>query len=326
MRANFKETAAISRELMAIAEEEHDSSLLSEAHLLEGMSRGWTIAFPAALRHYDKAVAFAEATPQGHVDFRVGPHPAVVAHVVQGLTQWLAGSPEAGWATMRHALQLAADLDHPYSMAYALHHAGLLDLWVEDSVSLGARADEMGTIAAAHNYPVWQALSLVLGGVSKVMLGEIEAGLERVEEGFEQYKGLSTPPVFWPNLLAIRATAFGAAGRVNLALAAIQEAEAALQPGDPQASYVGVVHARLLLAVQPPDLSAPAETFERVVQSAHAHGAKMSQIQALTRLVALRRGTPKEDESRRALRDLYDSFTEGFDMPHLVAARAALDT
>ena len=38
----------------------------------------------------------------------------------------------------------------------------------------------------------------------------------------------------------------------------------------------------------------------------------------------LRRDTPCEAEARQALREVYDGLTEGFDLPHLVAARAAL--
>jgi hypothetical protein len=50
------------------------------------------------------------------------------------------------------------------------------------------------------------------------------------------------------------------------------------------------------------------------------------QLQALTRLAILRRGTPMEFEARGALQVVYDGLTEGFDLPHLVAARQALET
>jgi hypothetical protein len=50
----------------------------------------------------------------------------------------------------------------------------------------------------------------------------------------------------------------------------------------------------------------------------------MPQLQALTRLAELRRGTPGEEAARLALLEVYDGFTEGFDTPQLAAARAAL--
>lgn len=166
----------------------------------------------------------------------------------------------------------------------------------------------------------------MLGGVAEVKSGEVESGLARVEEGFEQYKGLSAPPVFWPALLMIRASALGAARRYDEAMAAIEEAEAALQSGDPLAPDVGLIHGDLLLELQPPDVPAAEAAFERVAHLAGGRGAKMAQLRALTRLAVLRRGTPGEGEALRDLREVYDSFTDGFDVPHLLAARATWTT
>ena len=50
----------------------------------------------------------------------------------------------------------------------------------------------------------------------------------------------------------------------------------------------------------------------------------MIELQALTRLVSVRRGDRQEDTLQR-LRQLYDWFTEGFDTPQLAAARGVLE-
>ena len=76
---------------MAIAEQEQDPLLLSEAHLLTGLSRAWLDDLPSSLDHYRQAVEHFEATRSGHVDFRVGPNPGVVANVVSGLTSGWSG-------------------------------------------------------------------------------------------------------------------------------------------------------------------------------------------------------------------------------------------
>jgi predicted ATPase len=326
MQTDFEETAALARELMAIAEEEQDPLLLSEAHLLVGLSLAWRNDLLAAVEHLDQAVHHAEAIRSGYVDFRVGPHPGVVANVVSGLTRWMMGSPDAAATALQRALDLAAGLDHPYSVAYALHHAGLLDLWRLDLPGVGARAGALLAVAETHDYPTWRALALVWGGLSMVGSGEVDAGLARVEEGFDLYKGLSAPPVFWPALLMIRASALGMAGRGPEALPVIQEAEAALRAGDPMAPDVGIIHGDLLLAQSPPDVNAAEVVFESTARLAEARGARMAQLQALTRLAVLRRGAPGEPEAQRALREVYDAFTEGFDTRHLVAARSELDT
>ena len=189
---------------------------------------------------------------------------------------------------------------------------------------MAARADELLAIAEAHDYPTWRALALVWGGMAMVGSGDVDAGLARVEEGFELYRGLSAPPVFWPALLMIRASALGMAGRGEEGLAFIEEAKATLEAGDPMGPDVGIVHGELLLALTPPDVAAADAEFERAAELAGDRGARMAQLQALTHLAVLRRGTPGEADAARALQEVYDGFTEGFDSPHLVAARAAL--
>jgi predicted ATPase len=325
MRSDFDRLRPVARELMAIAEKEQDPALLTQAHLLAGLNQAWLDDLPSSLEHYRKAVQLFEATRSGFVDFRVGTNPGVVAFVLSGLTQWLVGLPETATATMQRSLDLAASLEHPFSLAYALHHAGLLDLWQLDIAGVGARAEALLAVAEAHDYPTWRALALVFGGIAAVGSGQVDAGLARVEEGFAIYKGLSTPPVFWPLLLMIHASALGVSGRGQEALALIEQAEAALKAGDPMLTEVLITRGDLLLAASPPDQAQADALFERSARLAGASGARMPQLRALTRLAGLRRGTPGEHDALRALREVYDLLTEGLDTPHPVAARAALE-
>ena len=130
--------------------------------------------------------------------------------------------------------------------------------------------------------------------------------------------------MFWPLLLIIRARALISAGRAPEALALVLEADEAVQSGSPTEVEVGLAHADLLLALSPDDVEGAAEMFVRTVELAKARGARMAQLVALTRLAFLQRGTSKEADARAALEELYSRFTEGFELPHLVAARAAL--
>ena len=158
-----------------------------------------------------------------------------------------------------------------------------------------------------------------------VVSGQPDEGVAELERGLTLYQGLSTPPVFWPALLLIRATAYGAAGRLDEAMGFIAEAEQAVHDDDPLRADMAIAHGDLLLLPTEPDLALAEEHFERAAALARERGARMVELQAATRLATTRRGTPREAEARAALRDIVDSFTEGFDEPQFVAARAALD-
>lgn len=324
-RSDFTSGAATARELMAIAEEERDRALLTEAHLMACISSNWLRDVPAAIDDADKAAAHFEATTSGFVEFRVGPNPGVVANAIAGLLRWTAGFPAAAVASMERALDLARLLHHPYSLAFALHHATLLDLWRSDMVSAASRAEESRQLADTHDYAIWRALALVFEGAAKVASGHRDAGVAELERGFTLYQELTTPPIFWPALLTIRAATHGTAGDIDRALACIEQAARSLGAGHPAAADVAIAHGDLLLAARAGDVVAAEALFEEAATLSAERKARMGELQALTRLAALRRDTPAGDATLQRLRQVYETFTEGFTTPQLRAAAAALE-
>ena len=324
MRSEFGQMSAVTDDLMAIAEHEGDPALLSEAHMLACVQSGWERDLTAAIGHADQAIAQFDAAGSGFVEFRVGPNPGVVAHVVAGLFRWMAGFPVTAVERMDAAIHLAGDLEHPPSVAYALHHANLVDLWRLDALAITKRSEELLDLAEEHDYPVWRALAQVFHGAAAVMSGHVEGGVAEIEEGFLLYNELSTPPIFWPAVLMIRATAHGLAGDVERALELMDEARANLRVEDPLGASMAMAEGDLLLAQASSNAEAAAARFEAAAEMARTRKARMVELEALTRLAAVRRGTTAAPGIRLRLQQLYDTITEGLDSPQLTAARAAL--
>jgi predicted ATPase len=326
LRSDFPRVIDVANELLTIAEREQDPYMLSEAHLVIGMTKMWGAGLNEAIEEIDKSISYLDASDAGFVELRVGPNPAVVSNLVDALMLWMTGFPERSAGQLSHALDIAAELDHPYSVAYALWHASLLDLWRFDLDALDQRADALLRVAEAHDYPVWTALGFVLRGVVAVSRGDAQPGLTTLEQGFTLYEGSSAPPIFWPALLMIRATTYGAAGRVDDGLRFIEEAERSVTVGDPLISDISLAYGDLLLALPTRDAEAAEKQYVRAATLAEHLGSRMVRLQAMTRLATLRRDTPRETETKNELRELLESFTEGHDTPQLAAARAALDS
>jgi hypothetical protein len=235
------------------------------------------------------------------------------------------GFPDRAIARAASALEVAKVLDHPYSTAYALHHIAFLDLWRFELGAVLARSEELLGVANAHDYAIWRALGIVLNGTARVGLGEPDHGMAQVERGFLLYRGLKTPPVFWPALLMVRAAACGMAGRVEEGLAHLREAEETLPEGDSQIADVWLAQGDLLLGLPSPDVAGAEERFEGARAMSSEAGLRINHLSALTRLVNLRGGTPGEHATRAELRDVYGSFTEGFATPQLMAAGEVLE-
>jgi hypothetical protein len=182
--------------------------------------------------------------------------------------------------------------------------------------------EELLHVATTHDYPIWRALAHVLRGTAGLASGERPEGLREVEQGIALYEGLPTPPVFWPILLTIRARANLLSGEVDAAASIIAEAAARAQPDDPVVADIAIARGDVSLAATPPDLGAAEAAYERALDLARARDLRMAELEAATRLAHLRAGTPRQDESARAVAHLLDGFTEGFSMPQLVAAAA----
>jgi hypothetical protein len=323
-RGDFERGAVTARELMAIAEHHDDHALMTEAHLVRCVSTTWVQDLPTAIEDTDRAAAHFAAADSDFVAFRVGPSPGVVAHAIAGLLRWSAGLAESSVRSTERGLRLADELAHPYSKAFALHHAALLDYWRSDLAGVEARAEELTRLAGAHDYAIWGALALIFRGTARVGAGDTQTGLAQMEQGFELYQQLATPPIFWPSLLAIRATAHAIAGDNTRALVLVQEARACLGERHPATAEVALAHGDILLTAQAPAADAARSLFAEAARLSADRGARMLELQALTRLATPGPGSPSHDAARQRLREVLEAFTEGHDAAPLTAAAAVL--
>jgi hypothetical protein len=141
------------------------------------------------------------------------------------------------------------------------------------------------------------------------------------EKGIELYQGLTTPPVFWPYLLGLRARVAGACGDPERGLELIGEAIAIVGLNDVE---YRIVEGDLLRMLPDPDHEAVEQAYLSAARVAGAVGIHLVELQALTRLVALRRELGMSPDGTEELAAVYAGFTEGFEERDLVEARAVL--
>jgi predicted ATPase/class 3 adenylate cyclase len=321
--SEFEQAAAIGQELLELAEVEGDDAILVDAHFVFGANSAFAGDMATGLRHLDEAIRLFDPTMHGSGRFRLGTSPGVVARIASGLLRWQVGDLERAIADGSEALALARQLNHPFSLAYALYHVGFLDLMRHRFEQTGELAAELERVAAEHDFPVWGALASVLGGVARSGLGDPEEGLRMTEAGIDLYQGLTTPPVFWPLILGLRATAFAGAGRVAEALESIEQA-IAIHDEETASPELRVQRGDILRMLPGADLDEAEGSYRAAIRGARQGGMRLIELQALTRLVDLRRSLGLVPDGADELREVYDSFAAGMDCPDLVAARTVL--
>ena len=320
-RGEVEKTLAIGREVLELAELEQDAGLQVEGHLLVGPSLAFLGQSAAGLDHLDRAIALFDPERHGRARFRLGPNPGVAARAVSGLLNWLSGYPDTGVRRAASALDLAARLHHPYSLAYATFHVALLDLWSQRLDVAHDQAAQLLAIAEEHDYQIWKATGLVLHGVTAAGLGRPEEGLARTERGIALYENLKTPPVFWPQMLGLEAQASALADRTAQALTLVDQALALAGAATFDSAALMLQKSELLLSSG--DQEGGESWLRRGLDDAGRAGARMLQLRAATRLARVARSGRRE--ATASLRQLFETFAEGFDAPDLVEARAVLD-
>jgi predicted ATPase/class 3 adenylate cyclase len=323
LRGEFGRAAGVGRELRELAASEDDPGLAVEANIVLGPSLAFLGDVPLGLEHLDRAVARFDPEQQGAGGLRLGPSPGVVARTASALLLWMQGYPERARKRADSGIELARTMSHPFTLAYALFHVGLLDLWRRDFDLADEHSRAALDVAEEHDYEVWKALALTIHGAALVGLGRIGEGLERIDRGIAFYQDLDTPPVFWPLLHSVKAGAQGLAGRPAEGLDIIDQA--IKLSGQDTIAYpeFAVLKGDLLLDLG--DTAAADRAFRSALEVAAGFGLRMPQLRAALRLTRLSQTQKTELDDSPLLRDLYETFTEGFDALDLVEARSTLN-
>ncbi len=321
-RGEIDKAAEVGREVLELADQQHDTSVEIEGHLILGPALAFLGQGKMGMEHLDRAIALFDPHQHGRSRLRVGPSPGVAARAVSALLLWLFGQPDTAALRAQSAMDLAVELKHPYSLAYATFHVALLDLWSRRLEIAHERAGEVLRIAGEHGYEIWGAIGLVLSGVTTAYLGNVEDGVAQLERGVGLYRNLRTPPVFWPQILGLRAAASALAGRSADAFQMMDQAAALAAEGSWDSAALKIQRADLLIDLG--DLPAAEALLRHAFDEAEPGGSLMTQLRAATPLARLA-PTPGERPAIEMLREVFDRFTEGFDTPDLVDARALLE-
>jgi predicted ATPase/class 3 adenylate cyclase len=324
-RGEFDKAVAVGRELLDLADQEEDVGLQVEGHLILGANLASLGDASSGLDHLDRAIALFDPERHRTAGVRLGPSPGVVPYTTSAFFLWPLGYPERAVDRASRGLDLAQRLNHPFTLAYALFHVGFLDLMRRELELVRERAEGVLEIAEDHGYEVWRALALVLHGVAMTGLGEPEDGLARSAQGIGLYRGLPTPPVFWPPLLTVRAVGLAMGGRPKEALEVMDQVLELYAGAPPNVLYpdAPLLKGDLLLMVSGPEAAEP--WFQHAFDVADEVGARLPQLRAATRLTQLWRAAGVRAGGIDILRRVYDTFTEGFDTPDLAEARGILE-
>ena len=178
-------------------------------------------------------------------------------------------------------------------------------------------------IAERHGIAVRVALGLLHLAQVQIATGRVDEGLPKLREGYAMWA--SAGGKFHCSEYAARAAdGLLAAGRLEEAEEFIAIGEQVQRDCEERLAEAELLRLRGRLLELADDAVAAEERYRRALEVAERQGAKLFSLRAAVDLARLINGQGRGTEARASLKPVYDWFTEGFDYPDLMRAKATL--
>jgi len=326
-RGEFEKGLSIGRQILELAERNNDNYMLMTGYFVLGSSLAFTGENQTGLEYMDKGINSIDRRWHPSRRFLLGNYPGVSCYTASSFLLWGLGYPDKAIQRANASVELAKEIGHPYSLAYALFHNGYLRYWMRE-ISLSLEyAQAVLEVSEKHQFQIWNAVGNCLQGAALAGIGKPEEGMQIIQHGMDLYQGLKSPPIFWPILRSLQAKVCGQAGKPELGLSYIEESIAIPTNGYGKVLLVEFfqIKANLLLMLAPNKPSDAEPWFMQALELAREQGAVMLELRAAISLARLWREAGKEIQSRQLLIDAYQKLTEGFSTVDLEEARLMLE-
>jgi len=325
--AEFDKGAQIGEQILQLAQGKNDVSMQVHAHLVLGSNIGFLNNFELGLEQLDKGIAIFDPGQASSRRYQVGSNPGIVCFTTSAFFLWFLGFPDRAIKRAESAIKLSTRMNHPFTMAYALFHTGVLYLYRREMELAHSYAKKLLDLVEEHEFQIWKALAHVLNGASVTGLGQFDEGLAQIQRGMDYYQGLNSPPVFWPSIISVQAGALLYAGRADDGLNLLEVAleTTGLDSASEALPQLALLRGDLLMAKSTNNADSARSLYQQAREFAEKTRSRTVVLQAAIRLCRLDLLEGDPVKSGQQLGELYGSFTEGFSTADLVEARALLD-
>jgi class 3 adenylate cyclase/tetratricopeptide (TPR) repeat protein len=310
LRGPLAQAIHIGNRLVEIAKTRRDNITLTEAT----RCLGWTLFCNGRMRegqeHVQRAIAmYDQAYSREHTRHNVS-DAGGVGLVNLAWINWFLGYPDAAVNCARKAIDLARQIDHPFTLAYALCMSAAVYQCRREPDSVELLAKEAVAIAAKHAFPYWDAWGTSLLGWTMAQRKAEDQGIATIRKGLADYRATGAA-LFVPYILNMLAEALARKGDARAAADLLHEA---LVEEQNRGIHLFSAETHRLLAKIMWDLGdqkAAREGFERALGLARNQAARSLELRTTASIV---KTAPDAGETRRArerLEAILDSMREG---------------
>ena len=316
----------IAEQTIALANRQDNLDPVLEAHRLMGLSLLWAGRLRSSIDHFRKVQELFDPARRQHLALTYGQDHLMSSYAMSGLPLALFGLPDQAKRSSASAIEEARKTNHAYSYAYAISSPQFVFAFLGDTERLRQTVEQAIAFCSEQGMAFSLTYSLVHRGHVFAQLGDIDAGIAQMREGFKQYRAAGSG-MFVPYFRTLLAQAM-------MRCAAWDEAELLLDEATEEMRRWGEVfydaetrRVRGDLALARKDIASasPEQWYQQAIEIARRQEAKLLELRASTSLARLWGERGERQKAFDLLAPVYDWFSEGFDTKDLKEAQGLLD-
>lgn len=190
VRSEFLEALDAATRMLELADELDDESMQIESHQALGLINYFMGQPKLAQTHINKVIKLDTGFRDRSFTFKSGQDASVCNLAFAGLTSWILGDNTQAEKHSKQAIKLAREIDHPFSLTYALNFASWLSYMQGNAGKTKVYAQEEIDLSIEHEF-FWLHKGKLLMGWAMAQSNnqnDIIAGHELVKKGFHAYK------------------------------------------------------------------------------------------------------------------------------------------
>ena len=325
-RAEHRQALGIAEQILDLARRMGEPAQTAAARTVLGMSQVYLGAFTQARAHFERALADFDPRQRRSLLTVTGQDIQVTCLAYMSWVLWFLGYPDQALQRADESIELARDLDQPFSLGFALGIAGgVIHLRCGKYETALDEAETLLRLWEKEGFALYRAWGKCIKGRALTELGRAEEGLAILRDGVADCKAVGILASHTQQL-ANFAEACASAGAIDEGLDAIAEALALVEAHD-ERHFEANLHLRrgeLLLKKGRAYWTEAEECLHQAIEIARRQRARSWELRAATVLGRLWREQGLREEAHRFLANVLGWFSEGFDTTDLRQAQALL--
>lgn len=328
VRGELKVARELAERLLKLAEDSGEPAFLLEAHVTVGVVLYAAGELEQAQHYLELVDDNYDSKQYRSLAFLYGQDPGVVCLSFSSITLALMGDSVGALRRGNKALDLAQQLSHPASLAFALDFVATLHQFLGEAMEVHARADAAINLSTEQGFSYWLPIGRVLHGWALTEQELSNNSIEQIRQGVMAYRATGAR-LFLTHFLGLLADALNRGGDTSEALTVLNEALDLVE--DTGERYYEAELYRLKgeclfrLTVTKEDAQQEAETcFEKALTIARRQGAHLLLWKVIVSLAQLRIQQGRMKDAHQLLSDVCSASTEGVELAPIMSAKALL--